>query len=68
MLIFIACYISGQQEEELMAGASGSRSSRKTKTLQDLFRPPIDITYKGNLANVNICSFIKFKRVYLADW
>ncbi|XP_060580211.1 UBX domain-containing protein 7-like isoform X2 [Ruditapes philippinarum] len=40
-----------QQEEELMAGASGSRSSRKTKTLQDLFRPPIDITYKGNLAN-----------------
>ncbi|XP_045165833.2 UBX domain-containing protein 7-like isoform X2 [Mercenaria mercenaria] len=40
-----------QQEEELMAGASGSRSSRKTKTLQDLFRPPIDMTYKGNLAN-----------------
>lgn len=40
-----------QQEEELMAGTSGSRASRKTKTLQDLFRPPIDITYKGNLAN-----------------
>lgn len=40
-----------QQEEEIIAGTSGSRAARKTRTLQDLFRPPVDITYKGNLAN-----------------
>lgn len=45
---------TGQQEEEMMAGTSGSRAARKTRTLQDLFRPPVDITYKGNLANVSM--------------
>ncbi|KAL4226419.1 UBX domain-containing protein 7 [Mactra antiquata] len=40
-----------QQEEELRAGTSGSLTSRKSRTLQDLFRPPIDMTYKGTLAS-----------------
>ena len=36
----------------MMAGASGSQKTTKTRTLQDLFRPPIDIIYKGTFANV----------------
>ncbi|XP_052779044.1 UBX domain-containing protein 7-like isoform X2 [Mya arenaria] len=33
-----------------MAGGSGART-RKTRTLQDLFRPPLDLIYKGTFAN-----------------
>ncbi|XP_052261535.1 UBX domain-containing protein 7-like isoform X2 [Dreissena polymorpha] len=40
----------GLQEEELLSGPSGSRT-RKTRTLQDLFRPPLDLTYKGTFVN-----------------
>ncbi|XP_048741186.2 UBX domain-containing protein 7-like isoform X2 [Ostrea edulis] len=37
-----------RQQEEMMR--RGSSSSYKKRTLEDLFRPPIDITYKGTFA------------------
>ena len=47
--------ISEQQEEMQQQGVASVRT-RKTRTLQDLFRPPIDLTYKGTFANVRFVS------------
>ena len=47
--------ISEQQEEMQQQGVASVRT-RKTRTLQDLFRPPIDLTYKGTFANVRYLS------------
>lgn len=49
ILLHIKCNI-GRQEEELVNGPS--ISSKKRKTLEDLFRPPLDITHKGSFESV----------------
>lgn len=40
-----------EQQEEMQQQGVASVRTRKTRTLQDLFRPPIDLTYKGTFAN-----------------
>ena len=52
------CIISEQQEEDMLRGTAASVRTRKTRTLQDLFRPPIDLTYKGTFANVRYFIFL----------
>ena len=46
--LFDLC-ISEQQEEMLVSGSV----TNKKRTLEDLFRPPIDLTFKGTFTNVS---------------
>lgn len=53
-------FLLGRQEELLETASSigkstaeSSTNSNKIKTLQDLFRPPIDITFKGTFEAVS---------------
>ncbi len=50
-------FVSGQQEELLnnTAAANEPKTTTETKirTLQDLFRPPVDITFKGTFEAVS---------------
>lgn len=47
----------------------GPGSSFKKRTLEDLFRPPIDITFKGTFASVRTfaSSFGKHSHIYRAN-
>ncbi|XP_076113727.1 UBX domain-containing protein 7-like [Mytilus galloprovincialis] len=41
-----------KQQEEMLASGSVPSVPNKKRTLEDLFRPPIDITFKGTLASL----------------
>lgn len=45
----IEFFLAGQQELE----ATGEAGASKRKTLEDLFRPPIDLLHKGTFETVN---------------
>lgn len=43
---------------EESAGPSSSSESSRGKTFEDLFRPPLDLIYRGNFDMVSLCYFV----------
>ena len=69
-LKFYLVHIKGQQELSVGAQTSSShsvvppsRDSRKRKTLEDLFRPPIDLMFKGSFHSVSYLCIINLKHI-----